>query len=79
MLKIKDYVDLKDLEKYDFADAGEKLSRVAMCFSLEPLFIIVDKNTKEIICRDLKTNKRYDALNYIQDLIQAGLVEKLGE
>lgn len=71
MLKIKDLVDLKELERFGFEDLNRD------CWFLEDSFvdyIEIHKDTRELkICsiNDKKIN------NTIFDLIQAGLVEKV--
>ena len=73
MLKIKDYVDLTELEKFGFRDNGV-VYRMAWFFGRESQgYIVVDKSSREI---------RLDGSSYSEDLfdlIQAGLVEKVGE
>ena len=71
MLKIKDNVDLKELEKYGFK---KKYYYNAIC--------IVREDRKHDIFFDLKTRKLL-FINYgydiLYDLIKDGLVEKVGE
>lgn len=81
MLKIKDNVDLKELEKYGF----EKGFRFQSLNPL-PIVAIVDTNRKLLI--QYSTSGWYDN-NYwylydknqdkIYDLIKAGLVEKVSD
>ena len=61
MLKIKDNVDLKELEKFGFEE-------FSVIYYHE--FVSVDKNG-----RFIQSNN----LDLVYDLIQAGLVEKVGE
>ena len=78
MLKIKDNVDLKELEKFGFVNNGE--------------WFYTDDRTREILC--IQENKYIyfeleevglygalveDLLYKLFDLIQAGLVEKVVE
>lgn len=73
MLKIKDNIDLKELEKFGFEN-GEVFYRKAWFIGREAqAYIVVDKDTNEI---------RLNGNSYTEDLfdlIQAGFVEKVGE
>lgn len=76
MLKIKDDVDLKELEKFGFEEYKHSYWRDIN----HTHTIIVDKENRKIE----KWNFAYGGKptepdKYIQDLIQAGLVEKVGE
>ena len=77
MLKIKDDVDLKELEKFELEfNNGYNEYRL---FEKEQIF--VDCETREIglsdeSCYNMVTDK---PLNILFDLIQAGLVEKVEE
>jgi len=105
MLKIKDDVDLKELEKIGFKpkydeDTGELceyfwVSKKEYYFSIFGINIRLNKNESEpkrikiknIFKKDYKSkvwvvdNYKYNCtdLDKIYDLIQAGLVEKVGE
>lgn len=91
MLKIKDNVDLKELEKYGF-EVGYEFEYEKMhvdCYYNGSKSVVVDETTKEIfiVCY----NFSYDETNgtkkiikkeqyikkYIKDLIKADLVEKI--
>lgn len=80
MLKIKDNVDLEELKKFGYEclvycwckDVGESLVKFQWA-------IRIDKETKEIICFNFSEGKTKEPTPYIQDLIQAGLVEKVGD
>ena len=91
MYRIKDKVDLKELEKYGYL-LGENTTNVAYnhygkFFELDNNFldiVEIDKKTREIeLIKSLKKISPnrfvYDndklLINYIQDLIDAGLVE----
>jgi hypothetical protein len=83
MLKIKDNVDLKELEKYGFYDSlGIYQRNIEQRMSDGILWndfrIAIDKTTRIIRfstgCESKTTN-----LNVIYDLIKDGLVEKVGE
>lgn len=86
MLKIKDNVDLKELEKFGFKKVKEYAYgyyfkdfyngfRIAIC---KPKY---DHNDREIFIDTIE--ELYDVIDeynkVIFDLIQAGLVEKVGE
>ena len=78
MLKIKDNVDLKVLEKYGFYDNGygfanRQYTYISRCGShINKLFIHKDRH----LMFNNATLKVYDVL---YDLIKADLVEKIGE
>ena len=87
MLKIKDNVDLKELEKYGF-DGFSKLENDHYCIQDNddwfPSGLIIDMETKEI----LLLNGEYDIpikqftgkhTTILYDLIKDGLVEKVEE
>lgn len=98
MLKIKDNVDLKELEKFGYKQgqdtANVSYSAYGKVFELEYSaklndtlidVIEIDKKTKKIEClRSSKMSHRSFVNNdekllkkYINDLIKAGLVEKV--
>ena len=68
MLKIKDNVDLKELEKFGFVKRKNKY----VIFKKLVIVMSVDIQTKE-----LKTTNQKCVLNKLFDLITAGLVEKV--
>ena len=70
MLKIKEEVDLKELEKFGFKKDEEQQ------YMIEDLDIFVgtDENEKELVL-DFGFNN--ENINILYDLIQAGLVEKV--
>lgn len=76
MVKIKDNVDLKELEKFGFKKSGDFYN----LFFDEFNEVIIDEQDR-IIELDGDVNylnvDKYN--NIIFDLIQAGLVEKVGE
>lgn len=75
MLKIKDNVDLKELEKFNYLDMGN-------CYQKYEDFgvqIFVDKQTREITRVHPYSLRNIPNKDEITDLIQAGLVEKVGE
>jgi len=80
MLKIKDNVDLKGLEKYGFIEYND-------CFIRDynnDFETLVDKKTREVFKVDYEykflENKYYSNSTYkINDLIQDGLVEKVDD
>ena len=83
MLKIKDNIDLKELLKYGFIinhySWGTVYERPLGYPEYSLRSIYIDMNTKEID----EDTERYNVIDveeeYIKDLIQAGLVEKVVE
>ena len=71
MLKIKDNVDLKELEKYGFDLEQTKDDDLIYGFDSNLLFY---KDTGIIL---LPWNKQETAMNTLYDLIKADLVEKV--
>ena len=78
MLKIKDNVDLKELEKFGFKDDGCYKCKLDCEFTCEVL-------NNRCIDIDYDSSENYEYQNWVSnldvlfDLIQAGLVEKVGE
>ncbi len=80
MLKIRENVDLKELEKYGFKEYND-------CYSRDynnDYLTRIDKDTREILKVDYEwsflQNKYYKNSTYkIDDLIKADLVEKVEE
>ena len=74
MLKIKDNVDLKELEKFGFEELPHKYWR-----DINKTYwtICIDKKTREIKCWNYGYGGTKKPDKYIEDLIQAGLVEKV--
>ena len=80
MLKIKDSVDLKELEKFGFKEYND-------CYSRDynnDYLTRIDKETREILKVDYEwsflENKYYKNSTYkIGDLLQADMVEKVEE
>lgn len=81
MLKIKDNVDLKGLEKFGFVKAPmlylKKIERTSE-FIDETKVIYIEKLTREISIKEGLLNTDVE-LDTIYDLIQAGIVEKVSE
>lgn len=78
MLKIRDDVDLKELEKFGFEyrEYSSESSNYRF-YDFTPnnsISVIQIEITSRLIY--LNDNNRYDGLSKIYDLIQAGLVEK---
>lgn len=73
MLKIKDNVDLKELEKYGFSDKGDSYMRTSFLYGS----IFVEKDTKEITRLHPYDLRTIPTKNEIQDLIDADLVKEL--
>lgn len=73
MLKIKDNVDLKELEKFRFREIGN-------CYKSPFLFsgeIYINKETREITRLHPYSSREMPNNEEIQDLIKADLVEKV--
>lgn len=80
MLKIKDNIDLKELEKFGFTEYKDSYKRDYN----NDYLTSVDKQTREILKVDYEwsflENKYYKNSTYkINDLIEAGYVEKVEE
>ena len=77
MYKIKDDIDLKELEKFDYKEGIVYMFGTCYVKKLEDGdFIWID--TTKYISFEL-SNVYLDEKNLIDDLIQAGLVEKIEE
>ena len=81
MLKIKDNVDLKQLEKFGFKLCGENSESYRVRIEdkrYREAYLIVTPVTKKI---KIDTCDTYisDKLDILYDLIKADLVEKVGE
>ena len=79
MLKIRDNVDLKELEKFGFEyrEYSSESSNYKF-YDFTPnnsISVIQIEITSRLIY--LNDNNKYDGLSKIYDLIQAGLVEKV--
>ena len=74
MLKIKDDVDLKELEKFDFTYFDDK--RSYSCLDLQKGNVEVFINNARVI--SIVSDKSIFDLDIIYDLILNGLVEKVG-
>lgn len=80
MLKIKDNVDLKELEKYGFEENGFYYSKT-FNFEYYEVKIDVEKDRKYLIIQNDYYDSDYACYipNLIYDLIKADLVEKVSE
>ena len=88
MLKIKDNVDLKELEKFGFKYV-KQIPEIYSYYTLqvtdinfdsrilEGISINVNSNTRYIWIEDAKCHSSFGSFDIIFDLIQAGLVEKV--
>ncbi len=77
MLKIKDNVDLKELEKFDYKlSNNEYVKELGLYYDSDTIFI--DIKTREIYLDTYEFSNKY-LLEVIKDLIQADLVEKVVE
>lgn len=82
MLKIKDNVDLKELEKYGFKNVSYKNYVYKPKVDIDLNEIWVDGDTKKIHIIDCDSDVGYivdENLDKLFELIQAGLVEKVSE
>lgn len=78
MLKIKDKVDLKELEKFGFIYYSEQTSSYYNCCTYSTTeFTIFINNARRITLSPTSTRTILE-IEVIYDLIQAGLVEKVG-
>jgi hypothetical protein len=79
MLKIKDIVDLKELEKFGFVrDACYQDEYGDAMYSYE--FLLISPNIRDLcICTGYDELFGDKEIIKLYDLIQAGLVEKVGE
>ena len=78
MLKIKDNVDLKELENYELHyNRFEDEEGVDECYC--NTIIDIDKKTRKFEINLFNSDLTYDELDGIFELIQAGLVEKVSE
>ncbi len=84
MLKIKDNVDLKELEKFGFKfekEHGLFSDRYIIYFDCDQT-IQISKSNRKIYTEDISGSYSFgaivdEALTILYDLIQAGLVEKI--
>lgn len=77
MLKIKDDVDLKELEKFGFNYYSDTESNYYGCCEKSDGFTEVFINNARVISVYAITKKSIFDLDVLYDLIQAGLVEKV--
>jgi hypothetical protein len=72
MLKIRDYVNLKELEKYGFYLGTTYITDKECYFSTKIMILVEDRIIK-------KEEKTFDTTDYdtLYDLIKADLVEKV--
>ena len=83
MLKIRNDIDLKELEKYGFEyhgnyNRGDNWIRKVDDEVIRGIMIIGDWDNRKICFEFPYMNIKYPPLeNYIQDLIKDGLVEKV--
>lgn len=77
MLKIKDNVDLKELEKFGFKINNNVIdTNKISCLTFE--FLTISQTTRDIdICSGYDEVNGYKEIEKLFDLIQAGLVEKI--
>lgn len=77
MLKIKDNVNFKELEKFGFTYFTDKRSIRYGCLDLQRGYVEIFINNAKVIT--VSSDKSILDLDIIFDLIQAGLVEKVEE
>ena len=86
MLRIKEGIDLKELEKFNFMYHDKKDATICyfrqMPIWKTPISILIEVFKDRTIDFQLPINckwekQRINLKDYIQDLIQAGLVEKI--
>lgn len=77
MLKIKDDVDLKELEKFGFKINNTVIDTNKInCLTFE--FLTISQTTRYIdICSGYDEINGYEEIEKLFDLIQAGLIEKV--
>jgi len=77
MLKIKDDVDLKELEKFGFK-VSDNVADVNNVSCLTFKFLTISQTTRDIdICSGYDEVNGDEEIEKLFDLIQAGLVEKV--
>ncbi len=82
MLKIKQEVDLKELEKFGFKNVSYKNYVYTPKVDIDLNEIRVDSDTKKIYITDSDSDVGHivdENLDKLFELIQAGLVEKVSE
>ena len=83
MLKIKDDVELKELEKFGFKYIVEKYKSYIYINKFIEIDIFLDLENecenKVLFMLTSQYNRNYANLDILYDLIQAGLVEKVEE
>ena len=83
MLKIKDNIDLKKLEKFGFKYIVEKYKSYIYINKFIEIDIFLDLENecenKVLFMLTSQYNRNYANLDILYDLIQAGLVEKVKE
>ena len=86
MIKIKDNVDLKELEKYGFTI--DKDTKMEYYFDFVPYnandnynstYVLINKYGKIIDAEEIQREHANSLIDLIYDLIQDGLVEKVEE
>ena len=83
MLKIKDDVDLKELEKFGFKfdeDSGKYSYNVILKNKNGGITLTVQSwNRKIYLWANINSSKNEEIIEFLYDLIKADLVEKVGE
>ena len=82
MLKIKEGIDLKELEKYGFKEIDD-LGVINYCYSKGDSELVINSSRNIYIDIDCECWLNFDLpneiLNVVYDLIKADLVEKVNE
>ena len=80
MLKIRDGVDLKELEKYGYRQDVDMSFSYHKNLYLSGVEIFIDSGTRQIHeLYHLEYKCEFENLKYIDDLIKDGLVEKVSD
>ena len=80
MLKIKDNVDLKELEKYGFKPKYDEDSGIINRYKHRNIeFVYVCINDRELVATDSKYEEQKPVNDLLYDLIKDDLVEKVKE
>ena len=80
MLKLKDNVDLKELERFGFKlDDFGNYTRELVFEKYKYLVCDILKGSNKLFMTVMCDDIGFDELDFIYDLIQAGLIEKIEE
>ena len=83
MLKIKDDVDLKELEEFGFKfdeDNGKYIYDILLGFGMGKMALIIQSwNRKIYLWSNTSSSKNEEIIKLIYELIKADLIEKVGD